>query len=118
VGESGFGRIHGEEGLREFTWVKATTRQRFPLPFVLTGFQHPKALIPMVKRPMRLRHGRGSGSGGLKSEAGAQAMGGHAEPSGSPRSTERPGWSASSAAARLRQARAAEPGRPPGEWRR
>jgi acyl-CoA reductase-like NAD-dependent aldehyde dehydrogenase len=58
VGESGFGRVHGEEGLREFTWVKATTRQRFPLPFVLTSFQRPKALIPMVKRSMRLRHGR------------------------------------------------------------
>jgi hypothetical protein len=28
------------------------------LPFVLTGFQRPKALIPMVKRSMRLRHGR------------------------------------------------------------
>ena len=59
VGESGFGRIHGEEGLREFSWVKATTRQRFPLPFVLTSFQRPKSLIPMVKRSMRLRHGRG-----------------------------------------------------------
>jgi hypothetical protein len=43
---------------REFTWVKATTRQRFPLPFVLTSFQRPKALIPVVKRSMRLRHGR------------------------------------------------------------
>jgi hypothetical protein len=46
------------EGARDGS-LKATTRQRFPLPFVLTSFQRPKALIPMVKRPMRLRHGRG-----------------------------------------------------------
>ncbi len=59
VGESGFGRIHGAEGLREFARVKATTRLRFPLPFVLTSFQRPRSLIPMVKRSMRLRHGRG-----------------------------------------------------------
>ncbi len=59
VGESGFGRIHGAEGLREFARVKATTRQRFPLPFVLTSFERPRSLVPMVKRQMRLRHGRG-----------------------------------------------------------
>ena len=28
VGESGFGRIHGADGLREFTRAKAITRQR------------------------------------------------------------------------------------------
>jgi acyl-CoA reductase-like NAD-dependent aldehyde dehydrogenase len=61
VGESGFGRIHGAEGLREFARVKATTRQRFPLPFELTSFQRPRGLIPMVKRQLRLRHGRGRG---------------------------------------------------------
>ena len=28
VGDSGFGRIHGEDGLKEFTRAKAITRQR------------------------------------------------------------------------------------------
>jgi hypothetical protein len=32
VGESGFGRVHGPDGLREFTRPKAITRQRFPCP--------------------------------------------------------------------------------------
>jgi acyl-CoA reductase-like NAD-dependent aldehyde dehydrogenase len=37
VGESGFGRIHGADGLREFTRAKAITRQRMrPLVNVLT----------------------------------------------------------------------------------
>ena len=31
VGESGFGRIHGADGLREFTRSKSITRQRFAL---------------------------------------------------------------------------------------
>ena len=29
VGDSGFGRIHGEDGLKEFTRAKAITRQRY-----------------------------------------------------------------------------------------
>ena len=41
VGESGFGRIHGEDGLREFTRAKAITRQRFALPVQLTSFSRP-----------------------------------------------------------------------------
>jgi succinate-semialdehyde dehydrogenase/glutarate-semialdehyde dehydrogenase len=32
VGESGFGRIHGDEGLREFSHVKSTVEQRFASP--------------------------------------------------------------------------------------
>jgi len=58
VGESGFGRIHGPDGLREFTRPQAITRQRFPLPFALQSFDRPERLIPILKRSMRLRHGR------------------------------------------------------------
>jgi len=58
VGESGFGRIHGPDGLREFTRSKAITRQRFPLPFALLSFDRPERLVPVLKRSMRLRHGR------------------------------------------------------------
>lgn len=39
VGESGFGRIHGADGLREFTYAKAITRQRFAPLLNLTSFQ-------------------------------------------------------------------------------
>ncbi|QIK66171.1 aldehyde dehydrogenase family protein [Nocardioides sp. HDW12B] len=38
VGDSGFGRIHGEDGLKEFTYAKAVARQRFKPPLALTTF--------------------------------------------------------------------------------
>jgi acyl-CoA reductase-like NAD-dependent aldehyde dehydrogenase len=58
VGDSGFGRIHGEDGLREFARPQAVASQRFPLPVPVTSFSRGahtmKALIGLV----RLRHGR------------------------------------------------------------
>jgi acyl-CoA reductase-like NAD-dependent aldehyde dehydrogenase len=36
VGDSGFGRIHGADGLREFARPKAITRQRFPGPNLMS----------------------------------------------------------------------------------
>lgn len=38
VGDSGFGRIHGPDGLREWTRAKAITRQRFASPVRTTTF--------------------------------------------------------------------------------
>ncbi|EFQ82269.1 aldehyde dehydrogenase (NAD) family protein [Aeromicrobium marinum DSM 15272] len=38
VGQSGFGRIHGADGLKEFTYSKAITRQRFKPVLALTTF--------------------------------------------------------------------------------
>jgi aldehyde dehydrogenase (NAD+) len=38
VGDSGFGRIHGDDGLREFARAKSITRQRFPAPLDVTRF--------------------------------------------------------------------------------
>ncbi len=38
VGDSGFGRIHGADGLREFAYAKAIARQRFKPPMLLTSF--------------------------------------------------------------------------------
>ncbi len=58
VGESGFGRIHGPDGLREFTRSKAITRQRFPLPFPMQSFNRPRYVLPAVRQAMKLRHGR------------------------------------------------------------
>jgi acyl-CoA reductase-like NAD-dependent aldehyde dehydrogenase len=58
VGDSGFGRIHGEDGLREFTRPQAVARQRFALPVPVTSFtrtaKHMGTLIALV----RARHGR------------------------------------------------------------
>jgi len=39
VGQSGFGRIHGADGLREFTYAKSITRQRFKPVLNLTSMQ-------------------------------------------------------------------------------
>jgi len=58
VGESGFGRIHGDDGLREFTRAKAITRQRFALPVPLTSFQRPEKVTGQMVRAVKLLHGR------------------------------------------------------------
>ncbi|MGK5114845.1 MULTISPECIES: aldehyde dehydrogenase family protein [unclassified Geodermatophilus] len=58
VGESGFGRIHGPDGLREFTRAKAITRQRCRLPVDLTSFGRPAVAADALARVMGLVHGR------------------------------------------------------------
>ena len=58
VGESGFGRIHGEDGLKEFTRAKAITRKRFPLPVELSSFTRPATALDAVARVMGMVHGR------------------------------------------------------------
>ena len=58
VGESGFGRIHGADGLREFTRPKAITRQRFAMPVPLTSFRRPAAATGLLLRLIRAQHGR------------------------------------------------------------
>jgi acyl-CoA reductase-like NAD-dependent aldehyde dehydrogenase len=58
VGESGFGRIHGADGLREFSRPKAITRQRMrPLFNVLTFGRSDKDLRRLVTLTTLL-HGR------------------------------------------------------------
>ena len=59
VGDSGFGRIHGADGLREFTRPKAISRQRFALPGMnLTSFtRSPEELERLIKLVTFL-HGR------------------------------------------------------------
>ena len=59
IGESGFGRIHGEDGLREFTRAKAITRQRFALPVALTSFDRPEKVTGQLVKVVKLLHGRG-----------------------------------------------------------
>ncbi|GAA2059313.1 aldehyde dehydrogenase family protein [Catenulispora yoronensis] len=58
VGESGFGRIHGADGLREFTRPKAITRRRWSTPFEPTTFaRNPKTIVILEKYAM-VRYGR------------------------------------------------------------
>jgi aldehyde dehydrogenase (NAD+) len=58
VGDSGFGRIHGEDGLKEFTRAKAITRQRVPLPINLMSFGRPATAMDALARVIGLVHGR------------------------------------------------------------
>lgn len=59
VGDSGFGRIHGADGLREFSRAHAITKKRFNMPLDLMTFQRDPKLIPRVTRLIKLLHGRG-----------------------------------------------------------
>jgi acyl-CoA reductase-like NAD-dependent aldehyde dehydrogenase len=58
VGESGFGRIHGPEGLKEFTRPKAIARQRFKPPMALTSFSRTAATDAKVAKLITLLHGK------------------------------------------------------------
>ncbi|HEV2783419.1 MAG TPA: aldehyde dehydrogenase family protein [Actinophytocola sp.] len=58
IGESGFGRIHGPEGLREFARPKAIARQRFRPPMVLTSFSRTAQTDARVAKLITLLHGK------------------------------------------------------------
>ncbi|HEY4182231.1 MAG TPA: aldehyde dehydrogenase family protein [Kofleriaceae bacterium] len=59
VGDSGFGRIHGDEGLREFTRVKATAEQSFSLPMNMLSFKQPKDQATKLKGMIDTLFGEG-----------------------------------------------------------
>ena len=58
VGDSGFGRIHGEDGLKEFTRPKAIARQRFAVPIKTTTFARTAKDDKMLATLVSLLHGR------------------------------------------------------------
>jgi acyl-CoA reductase-like NAD-dependent aldehyde dehydrogenase len=58
VGESGFGRIHGADGLREFSRPKAITRQRMRPPITLTSFERTDKDMRRIVTLVTLLHGR------------------------------------------------------------
>jgi acyl-CoA reductase-like NAD-dependent aldehyde dehydrogenase len=58
VGDSGFGRIHGPDGLKEFTRAKAIARQRFRAPIVLTSFARTAKTDAAVAKLITLLHGK------------------------------------------------------------
>ncbi|MQY17626.1 Glutarate-semialdehyde dehydrogenase DavD [Nocardia sp. RB20] len=58
VRESGFGRVHGPDGLREFAYAKSTTRQLFSSPLALTTFTRSARVDAVVDRLVSVLHGR------------------------------------------------------------
>ena len=58
VQDSGFGRIHGADGLREFAWAQSVTRQRVPPLIALTTFRRSPHAVDRLATVVRARWGR------------------------------------------------------------
>jgi acyl-CoA reductase-like NAD-dependent aldehyde dehydrogenase len=58
VGDSGFGRIHGADGLREFARPKAITKRRMRSLLPALSFDRTPKQVSMIGRVVRLLHGR------------------------------------------------------------
>jgi acyl-CoA reductase-like NAD-dependent aldehyde dehydrogenase len=58
VGDSGFGRIHGADGLKEFTYAKAVARQRMKPPMLLTSFTRTAKHDAAFAQVISVLHGR------------------------------------------------------------
>lgn len=58
VGESGFGRIHGADGLREFARAQSVARQRFGMPVVVTSFRRTAKTMQAIVGVVKARHSR------------------------------------------------------------
>lgn len=58
VGDSGFGRIHGPDGLKEFTYAKAIAKRRFVTPLELTTFQRTAKQDRQFKKILTAMYGR------------------------------------------------------------
>ncbi|HSN27396.1 MAG TPA: aldehyde dehydrogenase family protein [Kofleriaceae bacterium] len=59
IGDSGFGRIHGEEGIREFTRIKSTAEQAFSLPLNMMTFRQPKDMPTKLRGMIKQLYGEG-----------------------------------------------------------
>ncbi|WP_436521050.1 aldehyde dehydrogenase family protein [Actinoplanes sp. HUAS TT8] len=62
-GDSGFGRIHGADGLREFSRAHAVAWRRFPAPMALMTFDRDPAVLARALRLFKIRHARGHSRG-------------------------------------------------------
>jgi len=58
TGDSGFGRIHGEDGLRSFARPQAVARQRFAPLIAVSTFRRSSRAMRALVGVVRLRHGR------------------------------------------------------------
>lgn len=58
TGQSGFGRIHGAEGLRQLSRSKSTVRERFTMPVALASFDRHAKVGPTMRKVYEKVHGR------------------------------------------------------------
>ncbi|MEE2030830.1 aldehyde dehydrogenase family protein [Rhodococcus chondri] len=58
IGESGFGRIHGADGLREFSRSKSVTVEKFSSPLKLMSLERPARDLKISALMLELMHGR------------------------------------------------------------
>jgi aldehyde dehydrogenase (NAD+) len=58
VGDSGFGRFHGDDGLREFSRPKATTRKKFSMGQDMQSFPRTAQQYTIVRRVLKLKFAR------------------------------------------------------------
>jgi hypothetical protein len=58
VGDSGFGRIHGDDGLREFGRAKAITRRRGPSVLPAMTFERTPAQVARIARAAKIMYGK------------------------------------------------------------
>lgn len=61
VKDSGYGRIHGPEGLLEFTYARTVVRARFQLPIALTSFRRSAFADRLIVALVKVLHGRSTG---------------------------------------------------------
>ncbi|MEE8599752.1 aldehyde dehydrogenase family protein [Euzebya tangerina] len=57
-GESGFGRIHGEDGFKEFVQARAITRKRLGFAPEFASFARPDWLFTVADQLLKVTHGR------------------------------------------------------------
>jgi len=56
VKDSGYGRIHGPEGLHEFTYLRSVVSERFALPFAFTTFKRTKFADKFLTSVIKFLH--------------------------------------------------------------
>jgi acyl-CoA reductase-like NAD-dependent aldehyde dehydrogenase len=61
VGDSGFGRIHGEDGLREFARPKAITSRRMRSPLPSLSFDRTPKQVRLIAKAIKMIHARSRG---------------------------------------------------------
>ncbi|MEI6120610.1 MAG: aldehyde dehydrogenase, partial [Actinomycetes bacterium] len=58
VKDSGYGRIHGNEGLLEFTYPRTVVATRFAIPLAFTTFKRSKFADKIIKGIIKTLYGR------------------------------------------------------------
>jgi aldehyde dehydrogenase (NAD+) len=59
IGDSGFGRIHGDEGIREFTRIKSTAEQVVSIPLNMMSFRQPQDAPRRIRGMIKQLYGDG-----------------------------------------------------------